>query len=69
MPSARSLEKFLTVKAAAAFLGVCPSTLRNWDRAGKLKPRRHPMNRYRLYRRAELEAVLRRAAREDRGND
>jgi DNA-binding transcriptional MerR regulator len=60
-----SLEEYLTVKAAAAFLGVCASTLRNWDRVGKLKARRHPMNRYRLYRRAELEAVLRRAARED----
>ena len=65
MPSPRSLEEYLTVKAAAAFLGVCASTLRNWDRAGKLKARRHPMNRYRLYRRAELEVVLRRAARED----
>jgi DNA-binding transcriptional MerR regulator len=60
-----SLVEYLTVKTADAFLGVCPSTLRNWDRAGKLKPHRHPMNRYRLYRRAELEAVLRRAARED----
>jgi DNA-binding transcriptional MerR regulator len=63
------LEKYLTVKAAAEFLGVCPSTLRNWDRAGKLKPRRHPMNRYRLYRRAELETVLRRAALEGRRDE
>ena len=69
MPVSTSFEEYLTVKAAAAFLGVCPSTLRNWDRAGKLKPHRHPINRYRLYRRAELEAVLRRAAREDQGND
>jgi DNA-binding transcriptional MerR regulator len=65
MPALTSLEEYLTVKAAAAFLGVCPSTLRNWDRAGKLKPHRHPMNRYRLYRLAELEAILRCAAREN----
>jgi MerR family transcriptional regulator, copper efflux regulator len=52
------LSGYLTVKAAAELLGVCPSTLRNWDRSGKLRPRRHPMNRYRLYRRDELEAVL-----------
>lgn len=64
-----SLEEYLTVKAAAEFLGVCPSTLRNWDRAGKLTPHRHPMNRYRLYRRAELEAVLRRAARENQPDE
>lgn len=56
------LGDYLTVKAAAEFLGVCPSTLRNWDRAGKLKPMRHPINGYRLYRRAELEAVLRSVA-------
>ena len=65
-----SLGEYLTVKAAAEFLGVCPSTLRNWDRAGKLKPKRHPMNGYRLYRRDELEAVLRSAAgKEQRSRD
>jgi DNA-binding transcriptional MerR regulator len=58
------LREYLTVKAAAALLGVCPATLRNWDRAGKLRPSRHPINHYRLYRRAELEAVLREAAAE-----
>jgi DNA-binding transcriptional MerR regulator len=69
MPAPTSFEEYLTVKAAAAFLGVCSSTLRNWDRAGKLKPHRHPMNRYRLYRRAELEAVLHRAAREEQRDE
>jgi MerR family transcriptional regulator, copper efflux regulator len=68
MSSRLSLDEYLTVKAAAEFLGVSPSTLRNWDRAGKLNPHRHPMNRYRLYRRTELEAVLRSAAERERGN-
>jgi excisionase family DNA binding protein len=58
MPSRSSLDEYLTVKTAAEYLGVSPSTLRNWDRSGKLKPHRHPMNHYRLYLRAELEAVL-----------
>jgi MerR family transcriptional regulator, copper efflux regulator len=66
MPPPPSLDEYLTVKLAAEFLGVSPSTLRNWDRAGKLKPHRHPMNRYRLYRRTELEAVLRSAAERER---
>jgi MerR family transcriptional regulator, copper efflux regulator len=57
-----SLSEYLTVKMAADFLGVSPSTLRNWDRDGKLKPHRHPINHYRLYLRIELEAVLRSAA-------
>jgi excisionase family DNA binding protein len=61
-----NLAEYLTVKSAAEFLGVSPSTLRNWDRAGKLKPHRNPMNRYRLYRCSELEAVLRGAARPGR---
>lgn len=47
----------LTIAQAARLLGVLPSTLRNWDRSGKLKPRRHPMNRYRVYDRTELERL------------
>jgi CheY-like chemotaxis protein len=51
----------LTVGEAAQFLGVSAGTLRNWDRSGKLKPRRHPQNGYRIYLREDLEAVLRSA--------
>jgi excisionase family DNA binding protein len=53
-----NLGDFLTVGEAATTLGVSRSTLRNWDKAGKLKPRRHPVNGYRLYDRHELEALL-----------
>jgi len=48
----------LTVGEAAAKLGVSRSTLRNWDKAGKLSPHRHPINGYRLYNRSELEELL-----------
>ena len=51
----------LTVGEAAEFLGVSTATLRNWDRNGKLKPRRHPQNGYRIYLHEDLEAVLRSA--------
>jgi MerR family transcriptional regulator, copper efflux regulator len=54
-----NLRSYMTVKAAAAFLGVSPKTLRSWDRTDKLKPVRHPLNRYRLYRRQDLEVFLR----------
>lgn len=53
-----SLNEYLTIKDAAAFLGVSPSTLRNWDRSGKLKTYRNPLNGYRLYRKAELKTLL-----------
>lgn len=51
------LGDFLTVGEAAEYLGVSASTLRNWDRQGKLKASRHPLNDYRLYRRADLERL------------
>src|SRR6476646_11492154 len=51
----------LTISEAADFLGVSTATLRNWDRSGKLKPRRHPQNGYRIYLHEDLEAVLRSA--------
>lgn len=54
-----NIQDYLTVGAAASFLGVSAKTLREWDRAGKLKPIRHPLNQYRLYARADLEAFLR----------
>ena len=56
-----NFAEYRTVGEAAAFLGVSPATLRNWDRSGKLKPRRHPQNGYRIYLHEDLEAVLRTA--------
>ena len=53
-----NLSDYLTVGDAAATLGVSRSTLRTWDKAGKLKAYRHPVNSYRLYSRLELEALL-----------
>ena len=53
-----NLSDYLTVGEAATRLGVSRSTLRNWDKAGKLNPYRHPINGYRLYSRAELEKLL-----------
>jgi PAS domain S-box-containing protein/excisionase family DNA binding protein len=52
------LAEYLTVGEAADFLGVSPWTLRNWDKAGRLKAVRHPKNGYRIYRQQDLEAVL-----------
>ncbi len=53
------LAEYLTVGEAAEFLGVSPWTLRNWDRAGKLDTLRNPKNGYRIYRREDLETLLR----------
>lgn len=47
----------LTITAAARLLGVSVATLRNWDRDGKLKAHRHPINKYRLYGERTLLAL------------
>ncbi len=50
--------RYLRIGDAARYLGVSPSTLRNWERAGKIATHRHPVNNYRLFRRPDLDALL-----------
>lgn len=55
----RSTEKrFINIKDAAEYLDVSPSTLRNWEKAGKIKVRRHPVNGYRQYFKEDLDAIF-----------
>jgi len=49
---------YITIKQASKILGVTPLTLRNWDKSGKLKAHRHPMNNYRVYKIEDLEKVI-----------
>ena len=55
-----NVSELLTIKAAAAVLGVSEQTLRRWDKAGKLRAKRHPMNGYRLYPRSQVLELRRR---------
>jgi DNA (cytosine-5)-methyltransferase 1 len=57
-PESLSLEEYLSISEAAEILNVTSETLRNWDRSGKLKPIRHPLNGYRLYKRSDLESLV-----------
>lgn len=41
--------KFYTIQEAAQILKVSAETLRRWDRNGKFKCQRNPMNNYRMY--------------------
>ena len=50
-------EGYLRVKEAAKVLGVAPNTLRAWGAAGKIPEHRHPANRYRMYKQADLEQL------------
>jgi DNA (cytosine-5)-methyltransferase 1 len=51
-------EGYLRVKEAAELLGVSPNTVRSWGEAGKIPEYRHPVNNYRLYKKAELVRLL-----------
>jgi DNA repair protein RadD len=48
-------KDFFTIKEAAEYLKMSPQTLRRWDEEGKLKSVRHPLSKYRYYRRSDLE--------------
>lgn len=51
-------EIYFSIKEAAEILGVSPLTLRNWDKSGKFKANRHPMNNYRVYKHSALRKVI-----------
>ena len=58
------MKDYMTVMEAAKILGVNPETLRRWDRAGKLKAKRNPMNNYRLYSVKDIESLEKQIAGE-----
>lgn len=51
------MSTLVTLSEAASYLGVSKATLRKWDREGKLKAYRHPLNRYRVYDLEELRLL------------
>lgn len=52
-------KKYLTIKEVAKILGVTTQTLRNWDRSGKFRAYRNPLNDYRVYKIEQVELFLR----------
>ena len=52
------MTEYLRICEAAALLKITKQTLRNWDRQGKFKPHRHPLNNYRMYKKSDLIKLL-----------
>jgi DNA-binding transcriptional MerR regulator len=63
------MKGYLKILEASEFLGVTAQTLRNWDNAGKLNPTATRMNNYRMYKKADLEKLLKRVRRNDARRD
>ncbi len=53
-------KRYFRIKEVAKLLNVTNLTLRNWDKAGKLKAYRNPINNYRLYKPEDIELFIRR---------
>ena len=51
------MNELLTVAQVADMLSVSKQTVISWDKRGKLKAERHPINNYRVYRRSNIEAI------------
>ena len=58
----QKLSDYMRVAEAAEYLGVSPNTLRNWVNAGKIAAVRHPVNAYRLFKKEDLDALLKKVA-------
>lgn len=57
------LNDYVKIAEAARLLGVSQNTLRLWADTGKVRVHRNPANHYRLFKRSELEAFLRKVER------
>ncbi|MFX1293759.1 MAG: IS607 family transposase [Promethearchaeota archaeon] len=52
-------SRYISIGIAANLLGVCPKTLRRWDRAGKLRPAFRTLGNHRRYDRQLVLTWLR----------
>lgn len=52
------MKKKFSIKEAAEALQVSPETLRRWDKSGKFKSLRHPINNYREYSDEQVSSMV-----------
>ena len=57
------LSEYVKTAEAAEILGVAQNTIRKWAAQGKIPVHRNPANGYRLFKRRDLDAFLRRVAK------
>ena len=57
------LTEYLHTAAAAEYLGVAQNTIRKWAAHGDIPMHRNPAKGYRLFKRSDLDAFLKKAAK------
>ena len=57
------LTEYLHTTAAAGYLGVAQNTIRKWAARGEIRVHRNPANGYRLFKRSDLDALSKKAAK------
>jgi excisionase family DNA binding protein len=57
------LSDYMHTAEAAEYLGVHHNTIRKWAARGELQMHRNPANGYRLFKRSDLDAFLKKTAR------
>jgi excisionase family DNA binding protein len=57
------LSQYMHTAEAAEYLGVHHNTIRNWAARGDLPMHRNPVNGYRLFKRTDLDKLLKKAAK------
>ena len=57
------LSDYVHTAAAAEYLGVAQNTLRKWATRGDLPMHRNPVNGYRLFKKTDLDKLLKTAAK------
>jgi excisionase family DNA binding protein len=50
--------------AAADYLGVAQNTIRKWAARGDIPMHRNPVNGYRLFKKADLDKLLKKVAKQ-----
>lgn len=52
------ISDYMNTGEAAEFLGVTKATLYRWEKSKKIKVYRNPVNNYRMYKKEDLEQLL-----------
>jgi excisionase family DNA binding protein len=56
-------SEYMHTSEAAEYLGVHHNTIRKWAAHGDIPMHRNPVNGYRLFKRSDLDAFLKKTAR------